>query len=463
VTAPLVDLHGQHDHQSLLDPATHLDLLDRFGDHTSEVDAAARAYEAWHETRQALDASQLDARERAARLDLVEFQLAEIDRVAPHPGEDEELGATRVVLANADRLHRLCSEAYSELYDGDAAALTTLSRVWKRVGELASIDRTFEPFDAARADLASQLEDLAYALRERLTHLDASPARLQEVEDRLASLERLKRRHGASLNDVLAKRATLAAEREALSTGAERADALRADLESRTHDFLRAARALGQARRITAQRFARELATELADLAMPGARCDVRFREEELPVERWSRRGIDEGELYLSANVGEGPRPLARIASGGELSRVMLGLKTLATTDTAGKTLIFDEVDAGIGGRAADAVGARLGRLGSAFQVLCITHLPQVAAHADVHYRVAKDVRRGRTVTSVTPLEPRARTEEIARMMGGDGLSDAVLGAAQALIAERQRHKEKPKGEREGGRQAKAKAGGRRA
>ena len=206
VAARLVDLHGQHEHQVLLDPATHLDLLDAFGKLHPERARVATAFGAWQDLKTERDRLQSSDRDKARRAEFLEFQLAEIRRVAPKPGEDDELTAVRQVLANADRLQRLCADAYSSLYDGDAAALASLAGVWKRVGELAAIDPQFAPYAAARDAIKPQLEDLAYFLRSYSSSIDASPARLQEVEDRLAALERLKKKHGPTLADVLVRR-----------------------------------------------------------------------------------------------------------------------------------------------------------------------------------------------------------------------------------------------------------------
>jgi DNA repair protein RecN (Recombination protein N) len=447
--APLVDLHGQHDHQTLLDPASHLDLLDEFAALGAERRAVASAFEAWRQSRDALASCQMDERERAARLELAAFQLSEIDRVGPQPGEDEELAETRRVLANADRLHRLCQEAYDELYEGDGAVLERLGRVWKRVAELAALDRQFEAALATRDAVLPQLQDLAWQLRDRATHLDASPERLQQVEDRLAALERLKRRYGPTLQDVITRRAGLVAERETLSMSGERAAELEAEVARRRAHYLEVAGRLSDARRAAAPRLARRLEAELAELAMAAVRCEVRFEPAGLPEGRWLPSGVDAVELYLSANPGEALRPLARIASGGELSRVMLALKTLVSTDAPGKTLVFDEVDAGIGGRAADAVGARLRQLGERFQVLCITHLPQVAAYAHHHYCITKTVRHGRTITLVDALTPERRIHEIARMMGGSTASAKVLEGARELLASRAKGEQIAKGESE--------------
>src|SRR5688572_3409489 len=367
----LVELHGQHEHQALLDPQTHLPLLDSY----AKLDAdAARTASAWgvvRALREQLDRSRMDAREKAARLELIAFQLGEIEKAAPKPGEDDELAATKQVLASAERIQRLCEESYLSLYESDAAVLAGLGGVWKRVGELATIDPQFNAYLDARDGIKSQLEDLAYFLRSYAEGVDASPGRLQQVEDRLALLERLKRKHGPSLQEVIATGDSLRRERDLLTGAGEKAEDLQRGLDEATVRFLEVARALSKRRRAAAAAFAAELESLLAELAMAGTRFQVRFNERELPADAWSERGIDQAEFFLSPNIGEHLRPLARIVSGGELSRVMLALKTMAAgkSDQASKTLIFDEVDAGIGGSVADVVGTKLRALGAGFQV----------------------------------------------------------------------------------------------
>jgi DNA repair protein RecN (Recombination protein N) len=389
-------------------------------------------------------------REKAARAEFLAFQLAEIERAAPKPGEDEELSATRQVLSNADKLQRLCADAYDSLYEGDHAALPALGTVWKKLGDLAALDGRFAPYLDARTAVKSQLEDLAFFLRSYSAAIDASPARLQEVEDRLALLERLKKKHGPSLDDVIRRGEQLSRELHDIEHATERAAELDVALDRARTGYLKAANALSQKRRRAATEFARAIEKSLADLAMNRTRCEVRFADAE-SESQWSERGLEQGEFYLSPNPGEDLKPLARIASGGELSRVMLALKTLASTDAPGKTLIFDEVDAGIGGAVADVVGARLQRLGRTFQVLCITHLPQIAAYGTTHYRIVKSVRGGRTVTEVARVAGLEREEELARMIGGADVSPAVLTSAREMLASRHRAKGeyKAKGESE--------------
>jgi len=430
----LVELHGQHEHQALLDPLAHLPLLDEYARLEPLASRVSTAWQRVRITREQLDRSRMDEREKAARLDLIAFQLSEIEKAAPRADEDEELAATKQVLANAERLRRLCDESYATLYESDQAVLAGLGGIWKRVGELATIDPQFSSYLEARDGIKSQLEDLAFFLRDYAAGVDASPGRLQQVEDRLALLERLKRKYGHTLQDVIERGVGLARERDLLSSATAHVDDLRRELDAASTDYLDVARQLSEARRAAAVTFAAALEAGLAELAMGRTRFEVRFNRDALVPDSWGERGIDQAEFFVSPNPGEDLRPLARIVSGGELSRVMLALKTLAAGNQTGKTLIFDEVDAGIGGRVADVVGGRLSDLGGRFQVLCITHLPQIAARASTQFRIEKDVRRNRTVTSVSRLDASARVDEIARMIGGATVSDAVRASAREML-----------------------------
>ena len=442
----LVDLHGQHEHQVLLDPATHLDLLDEFAGLTPERDGVAAAFRGWQQVRDERARLAAAEQQKASRVEFLAFQLSEIDRAAPKTDEDRELMTTRQVLANADRLQRLCADAYTDLYEGDDAALATLGTVWKKTGELAALDPKFTPYVEAREAIKSQLEDLAFFLRSYAQDIDASPARLQEIEDRLAVLERLKKKHGPALADVIAKGTDLRRELHDIEHATERAAELDAALLAAAGAYRQVAGDLSTRRKAAAKEFSKALEKALADLAMARTRCEVRFTGDGNGGEAvWSDRGLDEGEFYISPNPGEDVKPLARIASGGELSRIMLALKTLASTDAPGKTLIFDEVDAGIGGAVADVVGGRLRLLGARFQVLCITHLPQIAAYGTTHYRIAKSVKAGRTSTAVTRIDGSERETEIARMMGGAEVSASVLTGAREMIEAKANIKRKAK------------------
>jgi DNA repair protein RecN (Recombination protein N) len=444
VSADLVELHGQHEHQLLLDPSTHLGFLDADAGLESAASGVAVAWARVRELRERLAGASMDARERAARLELIRFQLAEIDAVKPVAGEDAELEATRRVLANAERVDGLCRGAYAELYDDERAALTQLGGVWKKVEELSALDPVFVPHLETRGSVKAQLEDLAAFLRAYADGVDASPARLQEVDDRLARLERLKRKYGPALEDVVEKGQGLRAEMTRLTGGDMETGALERQLADASASYLSAARELSTARRDAAAPFARSLKALLGDLAMAETRFDVRFESAEGDPERWDAQGVDRVEFFVSPNPGEDPRPLARIASGGELSRIMLALRTHGTrrpvrgragpADSGRKTLIFDEVDAGIGGRAAEAVGALLRELGSRYQVLCITHLAPIAARATTQCAVEKRVTGGRTVTVVTPLGQDQRVDELSRMLAGSRASDATRASARELL-----------------------------
>lgn len=430
--ARLVDVHGQHAHQALLDPRSHAGLLDAWGGLESAAAGVAAGWRSWRDAQARLDAARVDARERAARVEFLEYQLQEIDGVAPQPGEDEALRNERRRLANAERLLTLAGGAYATLYERDDSVLSTLGAVWRQLDELAELDAGWTEQAAVRDAVVPLLEDLAHALRSCAAAVEVSPERLAEVEARLAGVERLVRKYGGALDAVLERRGEIAAELDDLRGGEKRRAALEGRAAEAREAYAAAAAELSARRVEEGRRLVPALEAELKRLAMPDGRVEVRV-DAGLPEARWGPRGTDRVELLLSANPGEETRPLARVASGGELSRVMLALKTLAATDAAGKTLVFDEIDAGIGGRAADHVGQRLRALGARYQVLCVTHAPQLAAHATTHFRVSKHVDGGRTRTVVDKLTPDERVAELARLMTGSDSSTARASAAELL------------------------------
>ena len=428
----LVDIHGQHEHQALLDPRSHAGLLDAYGGLESAAARVAGAYASWHDAMARLDAARIDAEELAERVEFLEFQQREIERVAPQPGEDELLRNERRRLANADRLRTLADGAYATLYERDDSVMSSLGSVWRQLDELAALDVEWTEQAAVRDAVVPLLDDLAHALRSCAAGVEVSPARLAEVEARLADIERLVRRYGGTVDAVLERRRKIAAEIDSLADGGKRRTMLETQAVEAREAYVAGARALSDRRVAGARRLAPALEAELRHLAMPNGHVEVRV-DSDLPEGRWSARGTDRVELFLSANPGEDVRPLARVASGGELSRVMLALKTLVATEAAGRTLVFDEVDAGIGGRAADRVGERLRALGTRYQVLCVTHAPQLAAHATTHFRVSKRVDGGRTRTAVERLTQAERVAEVARLMTGSDSSTALASAADML------------------------------
>ncbi len=444
----LIELHGQHEHQVLGDPESHLTLLDAYAGLSSARAEVGEAFANVQRLRTELQASQLNEREKAARIDLLTFQRDEIARAHLRAGEDDECAATRQVLANAEKLQRLSGEAYAALYESDGAVLGALTAVWRKVGELATLDPRVSPYLEARDTIKSQLEDLAFFLRSYAAGIDAAPARLQEVDDRLVLLDRLKRKYGPSLADVQAHYETCVQELTSLAGLDERANRVREELAAASAEYLDRAGALSALRRAAADRFASALERSLGELAMARTQFAVQFDDTTASDAAWSAAGIDRAEFLVSPNPGEELRPLARIASGGELSRVMLALRSLSVATGTARTLIFDEVDAGIGGRAADDVGRKLQRLGADAQVLCITHLPQIAASGATHFRVSKYVRGGRTQTVVQRLRGVDRQEELARMMAGGAITPSVLASARELLASRDQQK---RGESEAG------------
>ena len=475
----LVELHGQNEYQTLRDSSTHLTVLDTFGSLDTLVAPVRSAFTQMRASKDALAQATHTASERQTRRELVEFQLAELDRAdlkSAEVDEDARLTAEREVLASAERVERLCAESYSALYESDAAVLAGLAGVWRRLAELALLDPRFEPFLEQREAIKSQLDDLAHFLRQYTDGIDASPARLQYVQERLALIEQLKRKYGPTLADVVGKRDELRRGLSDMDESGERTVQIERDYgAARTH-YLEGAGELAGVRRSLAVEFARQLEAQLAELAMESTRLEVRFTSDSSEA-YWTADGTDQAELFVSANPGEELRSLARIASGGELSRIMLAIKTLTTTmhhglggGTAGDRtivrssgeapgLVFDEVDAGIGGHVAEVVGQKLRTLGSTFQVLCITHLPQIAACADTHYRIEKLIDRGRTTTRVTRLDEDARVEELGRMLSGSGITEGMRASAREMLqSRRQRPATSEAGSKGESERAKAKA-----
>ena len=435
----LAAIHGQHEPQGLLDPTTHLDLLDEqagLRDRRAEV---AAAYGPLRTADDALQALLSDRRELERRREMLAFQAGEIEKAALLPGEDEELRREKLRQANAGRLLALASEAYEAVYEEEDAALGRLRAAYKRVEELAALDPAFTVYAEGWPAMKAQVEDLAFTLRDYRDTIQSTPGRLDEIESRLALIERLKKKYGASVDEVLAYGSDCRRQAEELGNPEERERSLRASLEGARRVYLAAASRLSRERHEAAASFEKRVQGELKLLAMEKTRFQVRFTPDRPPADDaspqgWTERGLEQAEFLLSPNPGEELRPLARIASGGELSRILLALKSVASLDATGLTLVFDEVDAGIGGRVAEVVGRKLKGIAARHQVLCVTHLPQVASLADHHFAVQKRVERGRTLTDVQALSAGERIEEVARMLGGETVSDAARRHARDLV-----------------------------
>lgn len=430
----LVEIQGQHEHFALLDPASHLGVLDAFATPPDQSAAVGARWSAYRDARARLDRSLLDATERRRRLEQIAHELGEIDAVTPKAGEGEELTARRAVLVHADRIQRLSEDGHAALYANDGSVMAGLSAVWKGVTELAGLDPEFLSHAEAKKGIMAQLDDLAMALRDAALRMEGATGQLDSVEDRLAALERLQRRYGPAIEDVLARAERHREEQALLRDPEGEAGALRQAVDLAREAYRAEATRLSRLRREAAARFAGELERMLHQLAMEHSRIEVRFNDRPLEEEEWSAQGFDRVEFFLSANLGESPRPLSRVISGGELSRAVLALRTLSASTCEGRTLIFDEVDAGIGGRTADVVGRCLRDLAERFQVICVTHVPQIAACADHQLRVLKHTRNGRTVSSIEGLDESARRDEIARMLAGATVTPQALLAARELL-----------------------------
>lgn len=444
VAAGLIEIHGQGDNQSLLDPVQQLELLDAAGGDRIQ---ALRARVAELVTRlrridrerQALAGG--DERERARRLDLLRFQLEEIDAARIEPDEEERLAARRRLLSGAERLARSLAEAYEVLYAGTGAAVDQLAAAARALEEAATVDPELKSLAERLQSLAYEVEDAAREVRARSERVEHDPAELAAVEERLARLQQLKRKYGDTLEEVLAYRDQVAAELVSLEGAAERLSQLDREREAVLEEAAEAARRLHEARRQVAERLAAEMKPVLASLGMPGADFRVEFSyhadEHGIPWQggraRLTERGVDRVEFLLAANPGEPARPLARAASGGERSRVMLALRSLLVAMDDVPTVIFDEVDTGVGGETAWAVGERLARIAASRQVLCITHLAPITALADRHFAVRKETRGDRTLTRVRLLSEEERLQELARMLG-TGAVEQGTEAARILL-----------------------------
>jgi DNA repair protein RecN (Recombination protein N) len=426
----LLHVYGQDEHQALRRMESHRDLLDAAGRLAADVDAMRARWIRLAGARQAL--AEREAAQRAARdrTDLLRFQLDELEKAAPVAGEDAELASERARLVHAERLGSLVGGAESRVYSGETSAVDTLGRALAALREAERLDAGLGAARALVEQALAELEEAGAQLGRYARSLAPDPARLETVERRLAELARLQRKYGGSVADLVVRREALARELELAAEGEGGTAALATTVEHADREAREAADTLSAARRRAGGELERRAEAELRQLALEGARFEVRVSNGR-PL---GPSGSDEIEFFLAANPGEQPRPLVRVASGGELSRIMLALKTIAASGDDGATLIFDEVDAGIGGRVAEVVGRKLRELGTRRQVLSVTHLPVIAAFAQHHVVVAKHVVRGRTVSSASALSDADRVTELARMLGGARVTREAREHAQELL-----------------------------
>ena len=442
LAAGLVDISSQHQHHTLVDPATHLGYLDAFARLDGLAGEVRIAHAALMAALRALREAESRLRDRAAREDLLRFQLAEIDKLDPAEDEVEQLAEERDRLSHAERLRTAAANAEHVIYGADSAVCSKLARVVGDLQDAARHDPALGELAERVAVASTELEEAARDLGHYAQRLGIEPERLAEIEERLHALKRLVRRHGADLSAVIAFRDQARAELDQLDQGEARVEALQADQARRLAAAGVQARALSARRHAAAALLGDAMTHELASLGMGGARVEVAVapiegRSEELNVDgaRLTATGLDHVEFLIAPNPGEEPRPLRKVASGGELSRALLALKRVLAGMGGVGLYVFDEVDSGVGGAVAEVIGRKLAEVARHHQVLCITHLPQVAIYADRHLVVAKRVEEGRTLSTIRPLSEAERVEEIARMLGGIEQNEETRAAAAALLA----------------------------
>ncbi|MBR2080548.1 MAG: DNA repair protein RecN [Oscillospiraceae bacterium] len=429
--ASLVDIHGQNDTQALFDEKAHLALLDAFADTASEQDAYHSAYVRCTEIRTQLDRVSMDESEKLRRMESLTYQINEITDAKLKAGEEEPLLARRNVLRNAEKLSDGLSEAVKSLYGGESSqgASDLLSAAARELTRLGRFDAKYEEAAQRLSSLIADADSLSEELRSDLDELSYSDEELDRIERRLDLIERLCRKYGKDAAAVLEYAETAQNELEAITTSEERSEALREELRRAEAEAMRLGEILRSKRREGAVLLKERVEDELSQLDMPNIRFSARFTE--IPL---SDSGIDQVSFYMSANLGEDEKPLNKVASGGELSRVMLALKNVLAENDTVPTMIFDEVDAGVSGRAAQKVAEKLKRSSTGKQVLCVTHLPQIAALADVHFLITKQARDGRTYTQVAPLDRPGRVEELARIIGGSQITENTRKSAEDML-----------------------------
>ena len=435
----LLNIHGQHDGQQLLDEEQHLVFLDSFGNLKTLISAYTEKYNTFTDIQRKIQSLQMDESEKARRVDTLTYQINELERAKLRSGEEEELSARRNLLRNAEKFISAVSEAdYALNGDGSGdGALGLLRRAQDAVGAVRHLDDDYARLYERMEALYSEAYDVAATIEDKREGFDFSPNELDDVESRMDQLYRLKKKYGPSVEDMLAYLERCRAELEQIEYAGDtlaRLDQARTKAEKAA---MTAARALSDGRRQAAERLSTQILEELRQLDMGKIRFAVDITEKPLGAD-----GIDQVRFLMSANVGEELRPIHKIASGGELARIMLAMKNVLSEQDMVGTLVFDEVDTGVSGRAAQKVAEKMARISRRKQVLCVTHLPQLAAMADTHFSVEKGEKNGRTYTAVQRLDREQRRQELARLTGGSHVSQTMLDGAEELLAEAEKFRD---------------------
>ena len=426
----LVDIHGQHEHQTLIKVERHIDVLDEYAALGPLRQEMSEIYSEWNRVKDELESLKSSEADKEKKVDLLRFQSDEIEKAALKVDEDEELLEERKLLSNAGRLYESANTALEILYLQSGSALELIKKAGSNVTDISIIDESMRVTLDAINSASASIEDAALTLRDYVGRISFDPERLNEIEERLDLIGRLKRKYGNTVSEILKYREEVDRELDGIERAEERIGELEREGERLKDKGLKVAETLSERRKKGSDELTKKVVKELSDLGMKKAIFEVKMeRSNDI-----SAKGFDKVEFLLSSNPGEAPKPLSKIASGGELSRIMLALKKVLANPTGAPTMVFDEVDSGIGGGIAEVVGRKLREVAEGRQVLCITHLAQIAAMADLHYAVSKGENKGRTTTTVSRLSGDERVDEVARMLGGMTITEATKRHAEEMI-----------------------------
>jgi len=437
ISGSIIDIHGQYEHQSLLSPENQLDLLDMFGGLEKDREQVSKLFDSLSSLKSKIHSIEQKDKERAQRLDILNYQIKEIESAGLREDEEEELIEEEKVLGSAGHLAELANQSYELLYTSDHASLSAIFTIIENLQKISEIDsRAKEPLKSAK-DALPLLEETSYFLRDYKDSIDFNPSRLEQIQERLELIKTLKRKYGVSIKEILDYREKSLLELEELQHSEETLDTLKSELDDLRKSFTDKAKALSKKRTSAARKVESAVIKQLSELSMPDTQFTISITQQHgddtLDGFQANQTGIDNVEYLISPNIGEELKPLAKIVSGGELSRIMLAIKGIMAKGDKIPILVFDEIDAGIGGKTAETVGKKLKALSKNHQVICITHLPQIASYADRHMKIEKTVANKRTVVTIKQIDKNDRTEEIARMLSGE-LTDVSLKHAKELL-----------------------------
>ncbi len=429
ITQGLVDIFSQHEHQSLLREDNHLKIVDDFGKTGDEASHLRDIYQYYSSIKKELDDLEQSKKDKVEKEDYLKFQLNEIENAALTIGEDERLGEEKLKLVNAERLEASASSAYEELYEKENSVLGTLQKLSNDFKEIAKIDPKLNEVAESIEKGMLQLEEAAFSIRDYTTELSSDSQTLEVIEDRIHLINSLKRKHGDTIEQIIQKRDEIEQEVSNIENFDERVRLLSEESEKLIDELLQLARTLSKKRKQSSKKLCEMLEAELKEVGIKGGKFHIQFNDKVI-----SSSGIDAVSFLFSANPGEDPKPLNKVASGGELSRIMLVLKEVIARVEGGSVIIFDEADSGVGGAIAEAVGQKIRNLSRSYQVICITHLPQVAKFADSHLSVSKTHNDNKTQVTIKNLDGKERVVELARMIGGFNITQKTLDTAQEML-----------------------------